>query len=426
MSIPTWFTTQADAAILQGLARRYAEIAARPEMEERRKLWYAHNDLQVSRPLVLVESLTPGLKKEIFGLDALRCGEEWARGVEEWLRGQIYHFTTIGDDDVPPPYYPINWFLEQGNYGVEVKIERALDSTGTPLGFHWEPPIQDIVADFGKLQPRTFSVDREQTLAWQKHLESVFGEILPVKIRGAFWWTMGLTWRAIDLVGLENLMFYMYDQPEMLHRLMAFLRDDHLCLIDLCEREGLLSLNNEMDYTGSGSRGFTHALPARDYVEGRPVRPRDMWVLSESQETVGVSPKMFAEFVLPYQKTITERFGLVYYGCCEPVNNRIGHILSIPNLRSVSVSPWADEQIMAEALGRRYVYSRKPSPALLSTAAFDEECVRQDIRNTLAVARGCNVELVMKDLHTTSGHPERMVRWVQICREEIRRAGWQS
>jgi hypothetical protein len=232
---------------------------------------------------------------------------------------------------------------------------------------------------------------------------------------------MGMTWRVIDLIGLDKLMLDMYDEPDALHRLMAYMRDDHLRLIDFCEREGLLTLNNEGDYIGSGSRGFTHTLPQHDGVD---VRAKDMWVLLESQETVGVSPRMFNEFVLPYQKTLAERFGLVYYGCCEPVDARWQYLKTIPNLRSVSVSPWANVDVMAEALQRNYVFSRKPSPALLSTDHFDEDAVRDDIRQTLTAARDCNVELVMKDLHVTQRQPWRMARWVQICREEIVRAGW--
>mgnify|MGYP007005279855 CR=1 FL=1 len=36
-------------------------------------------------------------------------------------------------------------------------------------------------------------------------MEAVFGDVLPVEIRGGHYWTMGLTWRAIDLIGLEGL-----------------------------------------------------------------------------------------------------------------------------------------------------------------------------------------------------------------------------
>ncbi len=74
---------------------------------------------------------------------------------------------------------------------------------------------------------------------------------------------------------------------------------------------------------------------------------------------------------------------------------------------------------MAEALGRDYVYSRKPNPTLISTEHFDEDAIRNDLRKTLAIAKDCNVEIVMKDVHTLAGEPQRMGRWVQIVREVI-------
>lgn len=129
-------------------------------------------------------------------------------------------------------------------------------------------------------------------------------------------------WLAIDLIGLENLMLAMYDNPAGLHRLMAFLRDDHLAFARWLEREGLLSLNNENDYIGSGSEGYTRDLPQPGWQPGDPVRLKDRWVLSESQETVGVGPELFEEFIFPYQLALAREFGKCYYGCCEPVNNR--------------------------------------------------------------------------------------------------------
>lgn len=242
-------------------------------------------------------------------------------------------------------------------------------------------------------------------------------------IRGSFWWTMGLTWRVIDLIGLEAFMFAMYDTPDALHRLMAYLRDDHLRLLAFCETEGLLSLNNDADYVGSGGRGFTRELPQQ---ADRPVQVRDLWGLVESQETVGVAPAMFAEFVLPYHRAMAERFGRVYYGCCEPVDARWEYVAGLPNLHSVSVSPWSNVEVMAEALGTRYLMCRKPLPSMLSTDRFDEDAIRHDIATTISAAQrhGCALQLVMKDLHTTANHPHRLWRWVEICREEITAAGY--
>lgn len=92
-------------------------------------------------------------------------------------------------------------------------------------------------------------------------------------------------------------MYDTFDYPDELHRLMAFLRDGHLAKLDFLESNGLLCLNNDGTSVGSGGFGWTHELPQPDFF-GR-VRLCDMWGFAESQETVGISPKMFAEFIFP-------------------------------------------------------------------------------------------------------------------------------
>src|SRR5208282_4932713 len=148
--------------------------------------------------------------------------------------------------------------------------------------------------------------------------------------------------------------------------------------LDSLEKNGLLSLNNAHSYVGSGGIGYTRELP-RQPVNGG-VKSGDMWCLTESQETVGVSPEQFEEFVFQYQLPIQERFGLNCYGCCEPLQSRWHIIRRIPRLRRVSVSPWADQKMMAEMLEDKYVFSRKPAPSLLAVPRMDPDAVRADIR----------------------------------------------
>ncbi|NQU11653.1 hypothetical protein HQ590_12740, partial [bacterium] len=224
-------------------------------------------------------------------------------------------------------------------------------------------------------------------------------------------------WEIIKLRGLERFMVDMTDDPPGLHRLMAFLRDGTLNLVQFLEDNGLYALNNEGDYVGSGGFGWTNQLPASGFTG--QVRTRDLWCLAESQETVGVSPAMFEEFVLQYQRPIMDRFGLVCYGCCEPVDNRWHLLRTIPNLRRVSVSPWANRAVMAENLADRYVYSLKPHPGLLAQERFDPEAVRADLRDALTKARGCHLEIIMKDNHTIRNDPRRVTEWCRIAREEI-------
>ena len=410
---------QHDIDLLRRLGARVAEIADDPVNAERRDAWHRLDAGGDSRVMVLAESGGVKDERKPFA-PALECEDEWARGVETGLRRAIWQFEELRDDHVVEPWINVGWKVEKSDYGVQAVTHRAdVEFFGAR---RWDPPIVDIDRDFDKLTPRTFSVDREGTLAAKARMGAVLDGVLPVRIRSHYWWTMGLTMPIIDLIGLEGLMLAMYDNPAGLHRIMGFLRDDHLAFAQWLQDEGLLCLNNENDYIGSGSVGCTRALPAADRRDGDPVRMKDLWVLLESQETVNVGPAQFEEFVFPYQNRIAERFGRVYYGCCEPLHTRIDIVKRLPGLARVSVSPWADEPAMAEACGEELVYSRKPAPSLISTERFDEDALRADLRATLDAARGCRIELVMKDVHTLNNEPGRLARWVALAREVIDQA----
>ena len=151
-----------------------------------------------------------------------------------------------------------------------------------------------------------------------------------------------------------------------------------------------------------------------------PVRPMDLWGFAESQETVGVSPAMFEEFIFPYQLPLLEKFGLNCYGCCEALNLRWDTVSRIPRLRRVSVSPWCDQAVMAEKLGKNYIFSRKPNPSLVCIN-FNEEAIRRDLRETLDLAGKGVLEIILKDTHTVENDPSRLSRWVKMALEEVER-----
>jgi len=336
----------------------------------------------------------------------------------------LLHHHMFVQDDVPlEPCAPFCWRIEMSGYGVAE--QRTRPQTDGRLGaYHIEPALKDFPRDLEKLRPQTFSVDRPTTLAYRAALEEVYDGLLAVRPRGNPWWTLGLTMPAVFLVGLEGLMVHMSEEPEALQQLMSFLRDDRLRLVEWLEREGLLTLNNENDYVGSGSFGYSRDLPQPDLPAGHAPRATDLWTLLESQETVGVGPRRYEEFVFPHEAEIARRFGRVYYGCCEPVHSRWAVLQKMPNLRRVSVSPWCDQEFMAAALGKRRVFSRKPNPALVSTEWFDEKVIRDDLRQTLRLTRaqGCTVEIILKDVHTLNGEPDRLARWVRLARECVAEA----
>jgi hypothetical protein len=132
---------------------------------------------------------------------------------------------------------------------------------------------------------------------------------------------------------------------------------------------------------------------------------------------------MHEEFALQYERRWLERFGLSYYGCCEPLHEKIGLLESVANLRKVSVSPWADIERAAEAISSKYVLSLKPNPSLLAKDRFIPDEARNVLEHTLFVARryGCRVEIVLKDISTVRHEPVRLFEWAKIAGELCRR-----
>jgi len=48
---------------------------------------------------------------------------------------------------------------------------------------------------------------------------------------------------------------------------------------------------------------------------------------------------------------------------------------------------------------------------------WNEQYVRDQVRECLEKTRGCRVEMLMKDLHTCRGETWRMFEWVRIAME---------
>ena len=73
--------------------------------------------------------------------------------------------------------------------------------------------------------------------------------------------------------------------------------------------------------------------------------------------------------VIQDAKKVLSHYGLVYYGCCEALDRKLDMVKKIPNLRKISITPWANLERAAEIIGRNYVVSTKPNPANLLYAA---------------------------------------------------------
>jgi len=420
--------SKSDRDIIRGLADQWRELASLPVMEERKRLWKAVHDLKAERPVILFET---AWIQGFVRAEEIRCEDPLLRSVEQNMRVTLRQAEELGDDLVVEPHYRLGWRMKFSDYGVPVEIH-APPFAENSIAYTFSFPIA-TPADIGRLRSRTIAVDREETERRRAILEDVMGDILPVRLgnfdpfisdfnlgeyddlgfNGNFFF--GLTWQLYRFLGNDRLLYWVYDEPAAVHQLMAYLLADRLALFEFFEKEGLLDFNTDSQMAGPRSYGYVSDLPAPGAP--RPARLKDVWGWAESQEFQMMSPEMYGEFVLPYLAKLSERFGLVYYGCCERVDDRLPLIVdAIPNLRSVSVSGWSNLARTAEILGKKYVFSRKPTPAYLSGPNPDWDRLEADMKNTRAATRDCNLEILFRDVYTINGDRPRLRRWVDMTK----------
>ena len=340
---------------------------------------------------------------------------ETARRWEMDLRKEIFWGEVMGDDKPVEPFFDVPYTVSPDNWGVQA-IYHKTDVSGS---YVWEGSIKDYATDLKNLHAPHFEIDWETTNGCLDIARDVLGDLLTVRRKGIWWWSLGLTWPAATFRGLQNLLCDFLDHPDELKEMLSRLSQGHLDKLDYLEANHLLSLNNDGTYVGSGGFGFTDELPQPDF-QGH-VRACDLWGFTESQETGSVSPRMYEEFIFPYEKPIMDRFGLTCYGCCEPLHGRWPIVRRHHRLRRVSCSPWVNVDKMANYLGDKFVFSLKPNPAALAAAEVDTESLRRSLRELLEKTRGCVVEVIMKDNHTLANRPENAVTWCHIAREEADR-----
>jgi hypothetical protein len=401
-----------DRELLRTLAGRVAEVAGLPQQAEKRDLWYRHNRLQPVRPLVLV--FPEDSWAEVLPADTLQLTEPFWRQQEWYLRHLLYRHEKLHDDFVIEPHLYVTKVFRGTGWG----LSPGYRSPGRFKGaWQYDPPIKDP-ADIEKLTYPTIEYDAPATERALSAMNEMLGDLLEVRAHCPPWHA-NLIGEACALRGIEQFMLDMHDRPEWVHRLMGFLAEGVYRQVQYLEAQGHLTLNNGHHYNDSGGLGYTNGLPAPGF-DGERVRPADLWGFGVAQEAVGIGPAQHEEFILNYQLRMLQRYGLNAYGCCEPYDTKFAMLDKVPRLRRVSVSCWCDIERSAEACRDRWVFSWKPNPAMV-VGRFDPDRIRQHIRRTLEVTRGCTVELVHKDTFTIDHEPARLETWARIAREEIDR-----
>ena len=400
-----------DRLILKELSDRVHAIAQLPEQQKKRDMWRRHTALKHGIPPIFVSP--EGAWDEFLPIESMQCQDGFAKEVEWELRQRIFRYEHIKDDtpieddyDIPLCYFPHNevWGLpvrRQGNY------ERG--------SWHFVPVIEEM-EDWKKLKKPRLEYDDRWVRSAADMLQDIVGDSLKVHLTGLKVMDYHLTSLYSDFRGLDNMLMDLIDEPEMVKDVFAFFCEGFEDLTRQAVELQLPESNNDYTYHYTGGIGYTDDLPP--YKPGQAPLSH-MWAAAEDQEYSCVSPEMFYDTVLPFEKKLLEPFGLTGYGCCDDLTNKLDGVLEIKNLRRVAACPWADLGKMAARLKKDYILTWKPNPAHLANDYFDEAAVEKYMTESLMAAKPGYPEIILRDTHSCRSDPSRFTKFVEITRRVI-------
>ncbi len=399
--------------VLRQLAEKKAEIAALPVHARKREMWIRMNGLEVTKPMLWMNERP---WHEIGIYHECQCENEFAYFIEQKLRKEIYQWEHMPLDNVVENWVECPMAVSDTGFGIEEVSEECHVNDGAIYSHGFIAQIKEP-EDIEKIKDPVVTHDEEETERRFQSIDDAIGDIIPVRKRGVphLWfapWDELIRWW-----GVQEAMMDLALRPQMVHDIIGRLVEAYLVRLDQYVELNVLSMNNDNHRVGSGAYGYTDELPAPDF-DGVHIRPCDLWGNGAAQIFSAVSPVMHREFALEYEIRWMERFGLNYYGCCEPLDSKIDILEAIPNLRKISISPWADVEKSVAQMQDKYVISYKPNPAIFAEKEWDLAKARHDLRTTLEQMEGCCVEIIAKDLSTVQNEPRRLWEWSRMAAEE--------
>ena len=339
--------SQQDIDILRRLAAQQAEIAALPVHQEKAEMWRRLNQLDSVRPMVWINEIC-WHEMNVDDELTLQATDPWCRRLEDQFRKLIYQWQHLPADMIVDDFIACPLVIHSTGFGITEDVDIAkTDESNSVVSRHFHRQIV-CPEDIEKIKMPTVTYDEAATQANYQKMCDIFGDIIPVKMAGikgrwfAPWDELVRWW------GIEDALMDLVLRPQMVHDIMAHLVDAYLCELAQWEDLNLLSRNDNNTRIGSGGYGYTGELPGDHFMAESP-RAMNLWGCATAQIFSEVSPDMHWEFAVQHEMRWLERWGLTYYGCCEPLDIKMGVLRRIPNLRKVSMSPWVDVARGAEA-----------------------------------------------------------------------------
>jgi len=401
--------------VLRGLVQALADIAALPVHQETAELWRRLNDLQSVRPLVWINEI-PWHEMNVNDELTLQTEHPWAREWETTLRQTLYQWRHLPADMVVSDFMECPLAIHSTDFGIVEDVDLAKTDEANPIvSRHFHIQIRNE-KDLDKIQIPRITHVADATESRLRVMRDICDGLLPVRKVGQthIWYT---PWDyLIRWWGVSEAMLDLHDRPELVREGVNRMAKAWLTELDQFVAQGLLSPDCNNTRIGSGGYGYASALETQlPAVMG--AQPLQMWGCSNAQIFSEVSPEMHWEFALKHDLPWLSRWGLNYYGCCEPLDFKLDILRRIPNLRKVSMNYRIKPDRAVRNIADNYVFSYKPNPAFFAEDNFRLHEMRAELEAVLARARGCHVEIIMKDISTVRYAPERLWQWAAMAME---------
>lgn len=406
---------------LKRLVAELAQIAALPVHKAKAELWRKLNDLESDRPMVWINEI-PWHEMNVHDELTIICHDPWAQQLETTLRRTLYQWKHLPGDMIISEFLECPLVIHSTDFGIHEDVDIVkTDDASEIVSRHFHIQIKEP-ADLAKIRMPQVTHDEAATNLIYTTMCDLFHDIMPVKKVGQkhIWFT---PWDyLIRWWGIQEAMLDLIERPQLVHDAVERMVQAWMVELDQFEAQNLLSLDCNNTRIGSGGYGYTRALPGEAY-DPAWVRPKNMWGCSNAQIFSDVSPKMHWAFALEHDLKWLQRWGLTYYGCCEPLDKKIHLLRKIPNLRKISISPWCNIDRVLKDVGPDYVLSIKPSPAIFAEDTWKPEQAKAAIQDILEKSHGeHHIEMIMKDISTVRYEPQRLWEWAAIALETIANA----
>jgi len=368
------------------------KIANTPSQLARREFWRRFYAFQEPERIPVTVGHSRWMYCEQLGIDLVRMFQNaeahlkstlmMAKAQREWFQDDGLVGATFGSWNIVdhinaeislyfgPPF-------DTSMFGVEPVFAKSKDPVNGK-------PILKTPDDLDTLQYPDFYKSGMMPLAHE------FYEYITKRVRGKLEVTFprfitgpwGIAWA---LRGLQNLLIDTYRRPDFVHKLMNFITESRI----RWEKE-------RASFLGSS----TH----HPHVD------------SDEVDCGVISPKIYKEFILPYERRLADFYGgeIFYYHSCGNLTPILDSVLSIPGLKRIEISPWTDLRKAAELLrGKKIIMQKR-----IRQIPRDEGEIKRTMDMTIREADGCIMEL-----DTVDEPIEASQRWVDVTESLTRSLG---